>query len=127
MSSDNNNDDPSMTPVKPLRGFAANPQFINKGGRPKGSRNKSTLVRAQLQLDSSTEKAAEFLEAVMENNVVKLGMKKDEVIPMSIRLQAADKILNKAIANEKDKPDVVESKKKEEKPKTKFSPRAVKK
>ena len=47
-------------------------------------------------------------------------------IPMNLRLQAADKILNKAIANESKKEPVVEEKPVEKK-KPKFSPRAVKK
>ena len=110
---------------KAKRGFAAHPENINLGGRPKGSRNKSTLIRAQLQLDGTTEQAAEFLAAVMENNTTKLGLKDDDVVPMALRLAAADKILNKAIANEKDKESPVEEAPQKKAEVKRFSPRAV--
>ena len=122
------NDDSKKGGDKKLRGFAAHPEHINRAGRPKGSRNKSTLIKAQLQLDSSTEKAAEFLTAVMENDTKTLGLKEDDNIPMKDRIAAAKEILNKAIANEKDKlGDKGEDTKEKPKPKKKFSPKAVKK
>lgn len=46
---------------KELRGFALNPEAINKSGRPKGSRNKSTIAKAQYALDSASEMAVELL------------------------------------------------------------------
>lgn len=83
------------------RGFKSHPENINKGGRPKGSRNKSSLMKAQLQLDSDSETAAEVLRAIMANDKDTLGLKDD--IPVTLRMGAAKEILNKAIANEKDK------------------------
>ena len=110
---------------KKLRGFAAHPENINRDGRPKGSRNKSSLLQAQLQLDGATEQAAEFLQAVMTNDTEAVGLKEGEQIPIALRISAAKEILNKAIANEKDKDPVEEKTKANEKPKPKFSPRAV--
>ncbi len=83
------------------KGFAANPQNINRGGRPKGSRNKSTLLRAQIQMDSDTEFAAELYGALMRNDKDFLGIKDD--VPISMRLAAAKEVMNKTIANEKEK------------------------
>lgn len=86
---------------KPKRGFAVHPENINKGGRPKGSRNKSTLLRAQLQLDSDTEDAAALLGAIMRNDTAFLGISTD--VPLALRQKTAIDIMNKSIANEKDK------------------------
>lgn len=106
---------------KPTRGFASNPHLINRGGRPKGSRNKSTLVRAQLQMDSDTEFAAELLGAIMRNDKEFLGIKDD--VPIPVRITAAKEVLNKSIANEKDKEPAEPSKIKEEEDTTPvFSP-----
>lgn len=117
METNDNND-------KKLKGFALNPEGINLAGRPKGSRNKTTLLKAQLQLDDSTEAAAEFLDALLRNDKELLGIKDD--VPLVLRHKAAVDILNKAIANEKDKEPVGE-KLKEIVPEAKklFSPRAV--
>lgn len=86
------------------KGFASNPENINRGGRPKGSRNKSTLLRAQLQMDSDTEYAADLLGALMRNDKEFLGTSMD--VPLSLRQKAALDIMNKSIANEKDKDPV---------------------
>ena len=110
---------------KQLKGFALNPEGINQTGRPKGSRNKSTLLRAQLKMDSSTEYAAELLEALMTNNKEFLGVTDD--VPLTIRRQSALDIMNKSIANEKDKEPVTATtvEKEEENKMPIFSPVAV--
>lgn len=74
-----------------------------KRGRPAGSRNKSKLIRAQLAFDDASELAAETLVSIMKNDTDKLNCSDD--VPMTIRLQACKLILDKAIANEKDKLD----------------------
>lgn len=83
------------------KGFASNPTAINRAGRPKGSRNKSTLLRAQIQMDTDTEYAAELLGAVMRNDKEFLGVTQD--VPMSLRIAAVKEVLNKSIANESNK------------------------
>ncbi|AZV01492.1 hypothetical protein vBSflM004_103 [Shigella phage vB_SflM_004] len=47
-------------------------QSGNPSGRPKGSRNKSSLVKAQLTIDNSAEYAAKLFEAVVTSNANKL-------------------------------------------------------
>lgn len=89
------------------KGFASNPENINRAGRPKGSRNRSTLIKAQIKMDSATEYAAELLEAIMSNDKEFLGIKDD--VPVGMRIAAAKEVLNKSIANEKDKEPVVET------------------
>lgn len=109
------------TEKKSTRGFASHPHLINKGGRPKGSRNKSTLVKAQLQMDSDTEFAAELLGAIMRNDKEFLGIKDD--VPIPVRITAAKEVLNKSIANEKDKEPAEPTSTKEEEDDTPvFSP-----
>lgn len=87
--------------VKSKRGFAANPENINRGGRPRGSRNKSSLLKAQLNLDDLSVASAELLAAIVHNDKETLGVKDD--VPLKMRMDAANSVLNKAIANEKDK------------------------
>lgn len=70
-------------------------------GRPKGSRNKSKIISAQLKLDGASEIAADTVIALMENDHKKL--KCDEDVPYSLRFQACKLVMDKAIANEKDK------------------------
>jgi hypothetical protein len=50
------------------KGFDARPEDINKGGRPKGSKNRSTLVRELLEarLDENHTYAQAMTKAVME-------------------------------------------------------------
>lgn len=72
-----------------------------KPGRPTGSRNKSTLMKAQVMIDDLTLEAVQYLEAMMKNDKIKLDCKDD--VPYSIRFNATKEILGKGIANEKDK------------------------
>jgi hypothetical protein len=72
-------------------------------GRPKGARNKSKLIKAQLAFDDAAELAAETLVSIMKNDTEALNLNKSEDVPMTIRLQACKLIIDKAIANEKDK------------------------
>lgn len=74
-------------------------------GRPKGARNKSKLLKAQLLFDDVSEEAAVTLQAIMKNDLQALNLVKQEDIPMSLRLQACKIIIDKAIANEKEKGD----------------------
>lgn len=92
--------------TKGKQGFASNPHLINRGGRPRGSRNKSTLIKAQLKFDTASEEAAATLEAMMRNDKEYLGIKED--VPLSLRQSACKEILAKAIANEKDKEPTTE-------------------
>ena len=82
------------------KGFGSNPENINRRGRPKGSRNKSKLIRAQLAFDDYSELAVERLKQIMMNDTDALGVKE---VPVSMQVQAAKVILDKAIANEKEK------------------------
>jgi hypothetical protein len=72
-----------------------------KPGRPKDSRNKSTLMKAQILIDGLTLDAVGYLEAMMRNDKDKLDCKDD--VPYSIRFNATKEILAKGIANEKEK------------------------
>lgn len=97
----NNSEGSPQEKKKQLKGFALNPHLINFKGRPKGSRNKSTLIKAQLRMDSDTEFAAELLGAIMRNDKGFLEISDD--VPITMRIAAAKEVLNKSIANEKDK------------------------
>jgi len=97
MSSDKDINNPQKN-----KGFGSNPQNINRGGRPRGSRNKSKLIKAQLAFDDYSELAAERLKQIMMNDTEALGVKE---VPVSMQVQAAKVILDKAIANEKEKED----------------------
>ncbi len=88
---------------KQKKGFALNPDGINKGGRPKGSRNKSSMMKAQYQLDDAAEVAVATLLSLATNDTQALGV--TDNVPPTVRLAAAKEILNKVIANEKDKLD----------------------
>jgi hypothetical protein len=72
-----------------------------KAGRPSGSRNKSTLMKAQVKIDDLTLEAVDYLEALMKNDKAKLAC--DDNVPYSIRFNATKEILAKGIANEKEK------------------------
>lgn len=79
---------------KELKGFALNPEAINRGGRPKGSRNKSTIAKAQYALDSASEIAVELLvEQVM-----------DTELKASDRRAAAVEILKRSTKEESKRP-----------------------
>ncbi|WQZ26410.1 hypothetical protein ZHEEYJVH_CDS0024 [Shigella phage Tf] len=57
-------------------------QSGNPSGRPKGSRNKSSLVKAQLTIDNSAEFAAKLFEAIVTRDATKLaefGLTTDDV------------------------------------------------
>lgn len=90
------------------KGFGSNPENINRGGRPKGSRNKSKLIVAQLGIDDLAVVAVERLGMLMMGDSAGLGIK-DE-IPPKLQFDAMKELLGKAIAGEKDKLGV-ESKK----------------
>ena len=75
-----------------------------KPGRPTGSRNKSTLMQAQILIDDLTLEAVQYLEALMKNDLQKLDSKDD--VPYSIRFNSMKEILSKGIANESKKDEV---------------------
>lgn len=85
-----------------LKGFALNPEGINKGGRPLGSRNKSSIIKAQRSLDDAATIAVDVLIALATNDKEYLNDKKD--VPATVRAQAAKEILNRVVAPEKEKP-----------------------
>jgi hypothetical protein len=91
-------------------GFGDNPQNINRSGRKKGTKNKSTLVQAQLMVKDLSECAAATLEALMKSDKDFLGIKDD--VPIKMRYDAAKELLTKATEFEK------ETKKELEKSKT---------
>lgn len=99
--------------TKQKKGFALNPEGINRTGRPKGSRNKSSMMKAQFQLDEAAEIAVQTLLALATNDKDSLGV--TDNVPATTRLAAAKEILNKVIANEKDKLDEAPKDKKEAK------------
>ena len=76
----------------------------NGAGRPKGVRNKSTLVKAQLAFDDAAELAAQTLIALMKNDKQFLGITDD--VPATIILQACKTVIDKSIANEREKEPV---------------------
>ncbi|QBP32852.1 hypothetical protein KPS64_gp90 [Shigella phage KPS64] len=87
-------------------------QSGNPSGRPKGSRNKSSLVKAQLTIDNSAEYAAKLFEAVVTRDPVKLaefGLTVDNVNLKSM-MEAGKTIMThsagemKAIAADSKKP-----------------------
>lgn len=73
----------------------------NLGGRPKGARNKSTLMKAQLLIDDNSLDYVKNLVALAHNDKDHFDMKSD--IPATIVLTANKILLDKAIANEKEK------------------------
>ncbi len=73
-------------------------------GRPKGSRNKSSLLEAQLFLDKLTPKVAKTWEALLDNDKEFLNCKDD--VPYSIRFSAGKEIMSKSLANESSKEPV---------------------
>ena len=70
-----------------------------KRGRPEGSRNKSTLMKARVFIDDYTIEAVHTLKALMDNDKVALNCEED--VPYSIRFNACKEFLSKSIANEK--------------------------
>lgn len=76
-------------------------------GRPKGSRNKAKLIVAQMNIDNAAGLAVDTLIALMKNDTKFLKIK-DDVSP-TLRFNVCKLVLDKAIANEKDKESPVES------------------
>lgn len=72
-----------------------------KPGRPKGSRNKSSLMKAQVMIDDLTIDAVLHAEALMKNDKDFLNSKDD--VPYTVRFNAMKEILAKSIAAEKEK------------------------
>ena len=72
-----------------------------KAGRPVGSRNKSTLIKAQVLIDDLSYESVQYLEALMKNDTEFLNCKTD--VNYTIRFNATKELLSKGIANEKEK------------------------
>jgi hypothetical protein len=100
MMSDTPVEETSQEDPQKRKGFGSNPENINRKGRPKGSRNKSKLIQAQLAFDDYSTLAVERLKQIMMNDTAALGVKE---VPVSMQVQAAKVIIDKAIANEKEK------------------------
>ena len=73
----------------------------NVGGRPKGARNKSSLMRAQLLIDDFSEEGVKRLIALAKNDKDYLGIADD--VPCTIILGSIKVLMDKSVANEKDK------------------------
>ncbi len=82
------------------KGFGSNPHLINKGGRPKGSRNKSSLVKTQLKIDSLSELAVDVIAALATNRAEDYGI---VTVKPETMLSAAKALLDKSISQEKEK------------------------
>lgn len=93
------------------KGFASNPHLINRKGRPKGSRNKASMKKARDMMDANAAEVVEYMTAILKNDKDFLDTKVD--VPMAVRLKAAESLLNKSIANEKDNKALEEMEKKE--------------
>lgn len=70
-------------------------------GRKPGSRNKSKLMQAQNKLDDLAAVGIETLEALLKNDKDYLKTKED--VTNALRFQVAKIVIDKAVANEKDK------------------------
>lgn len=84
-------------------------QSGNPAGRPKNSRNKSSLVKAQLTLDNAADTAAKILVAILSGDQVELdkyGLKPSDITG-KLKLEAVKLMLQqvsgemKALAAEK--------------------------
>lgn len=84
-------------------------QSGNPNGRPRGSRNKSSLIKAQLTLDDAADTAAKILVAMLSGNEAELskyGLKPGDITG-KLKLEAVKLMLNqvsgemKALAAEK--------------------------
>ena len=97
--------DNSIEKPKQKKGFALkkNKKNINREGRPSGSRNRSKIIAAQLKIDDTALASVDFLKALMSGDKELLGLTDGKEIPLSLRLKAAESLLNKGIANEKTK------------------------
>ena len=70
-------------------------------GRPPGSRNKTALQEAQLSIDSLAGICVDTLKALITNDKEFLECKED--VSYQLRGTLALKLLDKAVANEKEK------------------------
>ena len=75
---------------KGKQGFASNPQAINRGGRPRGSKTRNTLEEAITRFEANQLDAAQVIIAVMQGN--KDFLEVDEV-KVSERLNAAKYVI----------------------------------
>ena len=73
-------------------------------GRTPGTRNRASLIRTQIEFDTAAPTAARKIIALMNNDKEFLNIIED--VPTSIILQACKTIIDKAIANEKEKEPV---------------------
>lgn len=79
-----------MSEKKGKQGFASNPQNINKGGRPKGSKTRNTLDEAVTRFEANQLDAAQVIIAIMQGNKDYLGV---EEVKVSERLNAAKYVI----------------------------------
>ena len=70
-------------------------------GRPVGSRNKTKLTQAQTKLDDLALLSIDTAEALLKNDKEFLDTKED--VTNSLRFQVIKFLVDKAVANEKDK------------------------
>lgn len=101
-------------------------QSGNPNGRPRGSRNKSSLIKAQHKLDDGSEVAARLLNAIMQGDEELLSEFdiKPEEVTLKLRVDSAKIVLSQTAngmktLEEKATPDASENeegKPKENKP-----------
>jgi hypothetical protein len=101
-------------------------QSGNPNGRPRGSRNKSSLIKAQHKLDDGSEVAARLLNAIMQGDEELLSEFdiKPEEVTLKLRVDSAKIVLSQTAngmktLEEKATPDTSDSeegKPKENKP-----------
>ena len=99
-------------------------QSGNPNGRPRGSRNKSSLIKAQLTLDDAADVAAKILVAMLSGNeeeLAKYGLKSSDITG-KLKLEAVKLMLSqvsgemKALAAEKKTEDKKPSETQENRP-----------
>lgn len=91
MSKHNNND---------KKGFASNPEGINRGGRPKGAKKTPSSGRRDTKLENYSAMAVETLKNLMTNNKKKLGISED--VSPTVRLNASKEIIARSKELEKE-------------------------
>ncbi len=79
-----------MTDKVKNQGFGSNPQNINKGGRPKGSKLRNTLDDAVKRFEANQLDAAQVIISIMQGNAAALGV---EEVKVSERLNAAKYVI----------------------------------
>lgn len=71
------------------QGFHTNPERINRDGRPKGSRNLSTILREMLEeeieVTTDTGKEKKKLQDVMISRLLKAATKSGDLKPTQLR------------------------------------------